>query len=192
MSPVRRVARPLMSATFVMGGLDQLRNPGPKVDAARPLVERFHEPLHLPNDPEMLVRANGAAMAGAGTLFAMGRLPRLSALVLATSLVPTTYAGHRFWQQDEPAARKAQRIEFFKNLGLLGGLLIASVDTEGRPGLAWRSRRASKDAHRVAGSARRDARRAARLAKKEVALAAHSARREAKLAKARVGAHSPL
>lgn len=192
MSPVRRIARPLMAATFVMGGLDQVRNPGSKAAAARPLVERFHEPLHLPNDPEALVRANGAAMAGAGTLFATGRLPRLSAIILAASLIPTMYAGNRFWQADDATARTEQRVDFMKNLGLLGGLLIASVDTEGRPGLAWRSRRASRDAHRLAGSAKRDARRATKLAKKEMAVAAHSARREAKLAKARVGAHSPL
>jgi len=192
MSPVRRIARPLMAVSFVVGGLDQFRHPGPKVEAARPVVERLHGPLRLPNDPELIVRVNGAAMAGAGTLLAFGRLPRLSALGLAASLVPTTYAGHSFWQEDDPRARAAQQTQFLKNLGLLGGLLIASVDTGGKPGLAWRSRRAGRDAQRFAGSAKRDARRTAKLAKKEAATAAHTARREAKLAKVRVAARSPL
>ena len=35
-----------------------------------------------------------------------------------------------------------------KNLGLLGGLLLAAVDTEGRPGLRWRAGHAIDDATR--------------------------------------------
>jgi hypothetical protein len=64
-----------------------------------------------------------------------------------------------------------QRISFLKNLGLLGGLLLAAVDTEGRPGLAYR-------AGMVTDAAKRNARRTRREAKR----AAHAARREAKLA----------
>ena len=42
---------------------------------------------------------------------------------------------------------------------MLGGLLIAAVDTEGKPGVAWRTRRAAKDVrrearHLAAGAAR--------------------------------------
>ena len=85
--------------------------------------------------------------------------------MLAASLVPTTAAGHRFWEESDPAQRANQRIHFFKNVSMLGGLMIASVDTEGKPGVAWRARRAARDARRearhVAGTARREARLAA-------------------------------
>ncbi|GAB2675484.1 DoxX family membrane protein [Thalassiella azotivora] len=175
MTLVRRLARPLLAATFVQGGLDQLRHPGPKVDAARPLVAKAAGPLHLPNDPETLVRANGAAMAGAGALLALGRLPRLSAVVLAATIVPTTYAGHQFWAESDPERKRQQRQHFVKNMGLLGGAMLAAVDTEGRPGLAWRSRRAAKDAKKAAGHARKDARRATRSARREAKAAAHRA-----------------
>jgi uncharacterized membrane protein YphA (DoxX/SURF4 family) len=37
--------------------------------------------------------------------------------------VPTTLAGHRFWEE-ESAARSGQRLQFLKNLGLIGGLLL--------------------------------------------------------------------
>ena len=40
MTLVRRVARPMLAAMFVVGGLDQLKHPGRKVDTARPLVEK--------------------------------------------------------------------------------------------------------------------------------------------------------
>ena len=32
-------------------------------------------------------------------------------------------------------------MHFFKNLGLLGGLILAALDTEGEPSLSWRAKR---------------------------------------------------
>jgi putative oxidoreductase len=78
----------------------------------------------------------------AGGLLALGRLPRLSALALAGSLVPTTLAGHRFWSETDPAKRSMQQIQFFKNVSMLGGLLLAAVDTSGKPSIGWRARHA--------------------------------------------------
>jgi len=82
----------------------------------------------------LLVRANAGVMVGAGTLLALGRFPRLSALALAGSLIPTTLAGHLYWTIEDPATRKIQRIQFHKNLAMLGGLLLAVLDEQqGRP-----------------------------------------------------------
>jgi hypothetical protein len=44
--------------------------------------------------------------------------------LLIGSIVPTTFAGHRFWQVQDPESRLQQRMQFMKNLGLLGGLLL--------------------------------------------------------------------
>ena len=158
MSIVRRLARPLLAAPFVAEGVEHVRHPGPRVESARPLVSKVSAPLRLPDDPEMLVRANGAAMAIAGSLLATGRLPRLSAAVLAASVVPATYVENPFWSEKDPERTAAQRTRFLTALGLLGGALLASVDTDGKPGLAWRGRRAARDAKRSARAARRDAR----------------------------------
>ena len=46
---------------------------------------------------------------------------------------------------------------------MLGGLLLAAVDTEGKPGLAWRARRAAADVRREARQVAKDARREAKL-----------------------------
>jgi hypothetical protein len=51
---------------------------------------------------------------------------------------------------------------------MLGGLMIASVDTEGRPGVAWRARRAAKDVRREARHLGRSARREAKLAAAQI------------------------
>ena len=69
---------------------------------------------------------------------------------MAGTLVPTTLAGHRFWEADEETDQAQQRIHFLKNLSMLGGLLIAAADTAGKPSLAWRTRNAAKTARREA------------------------------------------
>jgi len=178
MSIVRRIARPLLAASFVAAGLDAVLHPTARAQAARPLIERVAPRLGLPEDPELIVRAVGATTAVAGTLFAAGRLPRLSSLVLALAVVPATYLEYPFWQEKDPVLKRSQRVLFSKNLGLLGGSLLAAVDTQGRPGLAWRGRRAAKDAKRSAKQARRAAERAAHDTRTSVTHARDTARLE--------------
>ena len=82
-------------------------------------------------------------------MLSIGKLPRVAALALCGSIVPTTLAGHRFWEETEPATRAQQRTHFLKNLGLLGGLLLATVDTAGKPSLSWRAKRAAERTHQI-------------------------------------------
>ena len=197
MTIVRRIARPLLAAPLIATGVDAVRHPGPHAEAARPLVDRASGPLRLPNDPELVVRASGAVTAAGGVLLATGRLPRLSALAIVLA-APTTQATTPFWREKDPEARRTQRTLFLKNLGLVGGALLAAVDTEGRPGLAYRGRAAShaaaesvedageaarrgaKQARRAAKRAQKDATRAAKLAKAEAKLQAMAAKQAAK------------
>jgi putative oxidoreductase len=157
---VRRIARPMLAAMFVTGGLDALLHPASRAEKAAPLVTRLSAPLNLPNDPEMMVRANAATMVVSGTMLALGKFPRVAAVVLAASLVPTTLAGHPFWTIKDPTLRAQQRAHFLKNVGLLGGVLLAAVDTAGKPGLVYRTKAARSDAHQRAALTKREARRA--------------------------------
>jgi uncharacterized membrane protein YphA (DoxX/SURF4 family) len=142
MSLSRRVARPMLASIFIVGGLDALRHPEGKVKRAeavtQPLTERF---AALPQDTETLVRINGAVQVGAGALLAVGKFRRLAALALLGSIVPTTYAGHRFWEEADDATRAEQKMHLLKNVGLAGGLILAALDTEGAPSLGWRAKR---------------------------------------------------
>ena len=148
MSVTRAIARPLLAAVFVSSGIDTLAKPGPRVAKAEKLVPKLADSLPLPDDAEQLVKVNAGVQVVAGLLLAMGPLPRLAAAALALSLVPTTLAGHPFWEEDDPTARAQQRTQFLKNAGLLGGLLLAVFDTEGRPSIAWWTRRATARARR--------------------------------------------
>jgi uncharacterized membrane protein YphA (DoxX/SURF4 family) len=179
MTFVRRIARPMLASVFVVQGLDALREPQKIAPRVEGFAQKVAGPLGLPQDPELLVRANGAVMAGGGALLATGRLPRLGALAVVGSLVPTTMVGHPFWAEKDPAARKLHRLQFLKNMALLGGLLLAAVDTEGKPGVAYRVGMVRDDATRIAKRTRRDARHAARATKREAKLAAKLAASQA-------------
>jgi uncharacterized membrane protein YphA (DoxX/SURF4 family) len=117
-------------------------------------------PIPLPDDPVQLVQIDAGVKIVGGLLLATGRLPRLGATALAASLVPTTLAAHRFWEYDDPQQRAMQRIHFTKNVGLLGGLIIAALDTGGRPSVGYLTRKAAKRSKRRAGKAATRARKA--------------------------------
>jgi len=161
----RRLARPMLSAIFISGGLDVLRNPEPRVAKAGGVATKIADalPIRLPKDPVKLLRLDASVKVIGGLLLATGRRPRLAALALAGSLVPTTIGAHRFWEHEDPKERANQLTHFLKNLGLLGGLVLAAVDTEGRPSAAYRTRTATK--------------RAAKKAKRRTAIAAKAARK---------------
>ena len=173
MTLVRLAARPLLATMFITGGIDALRNAESRAIAAKPVVDRVAPMMkrvapQMPDDPVTLVRINAAVQVGAALALATGRMPRISSAVLAGSLIPTTFAGHRFWEQEDPQAKAMQRVHFFKNCSMLGGLLLAAVDTEGRPGIAWRTRRAAADVRREARQLAKDARREAKLARAQL------------------------
>ena len=163
MTIVRLAARPLLASMFLVGGLDAIRNAGKKADAAEPVTDRLAPLLRkavpqLPEDPKSLSCGSTAPPRSLPrSMLATGRMPRISSAVLAASLVPTTAAGHRFWEEKDPQKKATQRIHFFKNASMLGGLLLAAVDTEGKPGVAWRARRAATDVRREARQLAKDA-----------------------------------
>jgi putative oxidoreductase len=152
MPVLRAVARPMLASIFAIQGFDTLLHPERVVQQAEPVIRSVGERAPaVPFDPEQAVRITGAVQLAAAALLAMGRLPRLSALAIAATLVPTTIAGHRFWEAENEKDRAQQRIHFLKNVSMLGGLLITAADTAGQPSLAWRGRHAAKAArHDVA------------------------------------------
>ncbi|MDT0609318.1 DoxX family protein [Streptomyces lancefieldiae] len=165
MSLLRMVGRPMLASMFVAGGLHALRRPGDLVPAAEPVVRAVAERVAvLPDSTEQLVRLNGAVHVVGGALLGLGRCPRLAALALAATLVPTTLAAHRYWEAQDPSDRAQQRIHFLKNLSMMGGLLIAADDTGSAPSLLWRGRHAAHDLRHDAHLVRRSVRATARPA----------------------------
>lgn len=155
---IRRIARPLLSVAFIGQGVDALRNPKPAADAARPALDgmrKLPDPVgtNVPTDAENFARVNAAVQIGGGLLLATGKMPRLASAALAFTVIPGSLGGHMFWNQPDPQRKAEERRAFMTDLSLLGGLIIAAVDTEGKPSLGWRGRRAARKVSEAVSSA---------------------------------------
>jgi uncharacterized membrane protein YphA (DoxX/SURF4 family) len=169
MTLLRAASRTMLASYFVSSGIKAVRHPELLVPAAEPVADRLvpmakrYAPSqvagYVPEDTTTLVRVNGAAQVLGGLALATGRGRRLGAVVLAASLVPSTLARHPFWTRDTAEEKAQDRSHFLKNVSLLGGVLLAANDTEGKPSLVWR---ANKGGELLARDARRASRRLSR------------------------------
>jgi putative oxidoreductase len=127
-------SRAALGWVFIHAGSDVLRKPEAPAKKAAPVLAGIRQavPLELPDDT-LLVRLNAGTQVVAGAALMFGKAPRLAALALIGSLVPTTAGGHRFWEF-EAAERMNQRNHFIKNLSIVGGLLQVVITPRRRSG----------------------------------------------------------
>jgi putative oxidoreductase len=107
MSLANTLGRGLLANMFIQNGFGAFLEP----DSRAKKVEAAGLP-----QPRQSVILNGALMVLGGT--------KLSAGVLAACPIPTTFVGHPYWKEENPTAKANQKIHFFKNLAMLGGLLV--------------------------------------------------------------------
>jgi putative oxidoreductase len=117
----RTAARAMLSGIFIYSGYGMVNN-------AERYAKQASKVLPMLPDEPMLARAHGITMLAAGSTFALGIFPKLSARILALTLITNTYVGHQFWKAEKPEDRRPQLIHFLKNVGLFGGLLYVSSD----------------------------------------------------------------
>lgn len=130
MTLLRTVARPMLASVFLAGAVNALKNTSTISPKVKPVADLASKTTGQPVSPATLVRVNAGTQLLAASALATGRAPRLSALVLAGSLTPTTVVGHQFWNQSDPVAAKNQRLHFLKNVSVIGGLLMATLDPD--------------------------------------------------------------
>lgn len=151
---IRKLARPMVASVYIADGADTIMNTQAHVEGTKAVLDRTRTILprkyarQLPQDPELVTRALGATKVGAGSLLAIGKAPRLSASALALASVPTILARHAFWETQDKEEKVARRQGFLTSLALLGGLLITSGDTAGKPGIKWRTENAAHRANK--------------------------------------------
>jgi uncharacterized membrane protein YphA (DoxX/SURF4 family) len=165
MTLLRAGARTMLASYFIVNGVKTVRNPDPLVPAAEPVADRVvplvkkYAPQQVaavvPENTASLVRANGAAQIVGGLALASGKGRRLGALMLAGSLVPSTLARHPFWSRTDPDERALDRSQFLKNVSLLGSVLLAAGDTEGKPSLAYRAQKGGRSIAKETRKARK-------------------------------------
>ncbi|SMX88647.1 MULTISPECIES: DoxX family protein [unclassified Brevibacterium] len=146
MSPIRFLARPMLAAGYISNGVDRLRRPEAAAASIGALLNMARKQIDVPIDAPTLARATGAAQVAAGSLLAIGRFPRVSATILVgTYLLDTVgerIAADKTTSKDDKRARTERTLI---RTSMLGGALLASVDTAGKPGLWWRTQHAAED-----------------------------------------------
>ena len=146
MSIIRAAGRTLLASYFIASGIKAIRNPGPLGPAAEPLADKV-VPLvkqyapeqvsnYVPRTPRPWCGSTVRPRCSAGS-----RWPPVSGGGSAhccwpARLMPSTIAKYPFWSRDDPEQRADERAHFLKNASLLGGVMLAAVDTEGKPSLA--------------------------------------------------------
>lgn len=169
MSLVRRIARPLLAAPFIFEGVQTAIRPDRVLDALPVTIADIDEQVSkspLQTDAETILRAAGGLAAVAGAAFALNKKPRLAS---ATLLLTTTVglAGRKRVWELKGTERTEELRAIAGDLGLLGGILLAAVDTDGKPSLAYRVDKAIERAQKSAAEKQRELEKAAKKNKKK-------------------------
>ncbi len=149
MSFVRTLARPMLASSFVLAGIDKLKNADDTAQQLSPLLSKATAALPFQTDERTLARVIGGTQVGAGVLFGLGKFSRLSATVLTVISLLNTFVEWRSADISSKEGRGNRRNQLLKNLSLSGGALLASVDTNGKPGLVWRAEHLAADARKT-------------------------------------------
>lgn len=148
-SAIRKLARPLLASVYVIDGVETVANPAARRESAETVLTKVRGVVpssyrgFLPNSPETAAQVVGGVKVGAGTLFALGKAPRTAATLLAVTAVPTIIGRHAFWEASDEEEKDRRRSGAITDAALLGGVLLASVDTDGNPDLKWRTKKAA-------------------------------------------------
>jgi putative oxidoreductase len=111
------LARILISAIFVYSGISQLMH----FDATTHVLAAAGIPLAtVAAAIATLIDLGGSAM------IIIGWKTKLAAAILFIYLIPVTIMFHNFWAAP-PQMHEMQLLNFLKNLGIMGGLLILAT-----------------------------------------------------------------
>lgn len=116
------LARILLMALFIATGWGKLTNFAATVT--------YMETVNAPAPP--IAAAVAVLMEFfVGIAIVLGILTRPLALAFAVFTLGTALLGHRFWTMEGPA-REENKINFLKNMSIIGGLLLLAVTGPGR------------------------------------------------------------
>jgi putative oxidoreductase len=107
--------RILFSLIFIFSGFGHF--------AGRKMMAGYAKSKGVPASEFMVVASGALALAG-GLSVLLGYQARYGAGLLVVFLLPVTFMMHRFWAETDPMQKVHERVNFFKNLSLLGAALI--------------------------------------------------------------------
>ena len=132
---VQAIGRVLISAVFIVFGYIQFTHIGTYI--ANPAVIKVAGMTGGILSPTVIAYLVAAIDLFGGILILVGYQTRWTAIVLIVFVVLTLLLVHTFWTMEGPA-RAANQAHFYKNLGLIGGLMFLITLGSGRCSLDHR------------------------------------------------------
>ncbi|WP_301925610.1 DoxX family protein [Corynebacterium glaucum] len=151
---IRKIARPMLASVFIIDGVSTVLNPAGQKESAESVLTQVRAALprqyraFIPKDPETAAQIIGGVKAGAGSLFALGKAPRTAAALLTATSVASLAGRNAFWDTDDADEKARRQAGALTDLALTGGVLLATVDTAGKPDMKWRAQNAAKVARK--------------------------------------------
>lgn len=75
--------------------------------------------------PKLAVYGSGVLLLIGGLSVLLGAWPHIGLIALLLFLIPVTWKMHNYWKETDPMMKMNQRIQFMKNLALIGFVLMA-------------------------------------------------------------------
>jgi len=109
------LGRILLGGYFIMNGYNHFKN--------LKMLTGYAQLKKVPM-PKIAVLVTGLMMFLGGLGILLGIYVQLSVFLLSLFLIGTLIKMHRYWEVTDPMARMGEYVNFYKNLGLLGAILI--------------------------------------------------------------------
>lgn len=115
LSAIHIIGQILFGGYFVWSGISHFSN-------SKGLIA-YTASAKVPS-PALAVYGSGAllVLGGLGILF--GVYTQIASILLVIFLVPVTLTMHAFWNQTDPQMKMSNRVQFLKNVALLGAVLL--------------------------------------------------------------------
>ncbi len=115
------LGRVLLGGYFLMSGYNHIKNLG--------MLTGYAQSKGVPM-PKVAVFGTGVMLLLGGAGILLGFQVQCAILLISVFLVVTTFMMHQYWTISDPMQRMGERVNFYKNLGLLGAvLMLLSIPT---------------------------------------------------------------
>jgi len=77
--------------------------------------------------PSVAIAFTGLLLLLGGLSILLGLYPFVGSILLVVFLIPVSFMMHNFWKIQDPQMKMGEKVNFIKNMALLGGVLMLSA-----------------------------------------------------------------
>jgi len=114
-SAIFLIGRLLLGGFFINSGYNHFKS----ID----MMSAYAKSKGIPS-AKAAVAFTGLLLAIGGLSILLGVYPRIGVIALVLFFVPVTFVMHAFWKVQDPQMKMGERVNFTKNVALLGAVLM--------------------------------------------------------------------